>query len=229
MPVIVQSDPSNTLTTDEIERWYAIPVAIAVDVSDAACQIDPAIRPLCPPGQQPHLFGRAVTARCEPPDFGAVLYALDLLQLGDVLVIAAGGHTATAMIGEILGNHVRRRGGVGIVCDGAVRDVAQLAAWTDLSVFARAVTPRGPTSMERGEVNIAVTVGGRIVRPGDLVLGDDDGLAALDPAAARALIAAAESKREREATWLASLAQGRSVAETFGLPPAGHAPETSSS
>jgi 4-hydroxy-4-methyl-2-oxoglutarate aldolase len=129
------------------------------------------------------------------------------------------------MIGEILGNHVRRRGGVGIVCDGAVRDVAQLAAWTDLAVFARAVNPRGPISLERGEVNVAVTVGGRTVRPGDLLLGDDDGLAALDPAAARTLIAAAEAKLAREAIWLASLAQGRSVAETFGLPPAGHAPE----
>jgi regulator of RNase E activity RraA len=224
MSVIVQRRPTDTLSPDEIARWYEMPAAIVVDVSDATCQIDPAIRPLCPPGRQPRLFGRAVTARCEPPDFGAVLYALDLLQPGDVLVIAAGGHTATAMIGEILGGQVRRRGGRGILCDGAVRDVAQLAAWANLSVFAWAITPRGPTSMERGAVNVAVTVGGRLVNPGDLIIGDDDGLAALDPLAARALIVAAEAKRAREAIWIASLAEGRSAVETFGLPPAGDAP-----
>jgi regulator of RNase E activity RraA len=219
MPVTVQSRPAEAFAPGAIDRWRTIPVAVAVDVSGAACQIDPAIRPLCPAGRQPRLFGRAVTALCDPPDFGAVLYALDLLQPGDVLVIAAGGHTATAMIGEILGGHVRRRGGVGVVCDGAVRDVAQLAEWTDLSVFARAITPRGPTSLDRGAVNVPVTVGGRVVRPGDLLIGDDDGLAALDPALARAHIDAAEAKLEREAAWLASLAGGRTVAETFGLAP----------
>jgi 4-hydroxy-4-methyl-2-oxoglutarate aldolase len=96
MSVVVQRRPADTLSSDEIARWHEMPAAIVVDVSDAVCQVDPAIRPLCPPGRQPRLFGRAVTARCEPPDFGAVLYALDLLQPGDVLVIAAGGHTATA-------------------------------------------------------------------------------------------------------------------------------------
>src|SRR5262245_39974105 len=223
MSVIVQPRPTNALSPDEIARWREVPAAIVVDVSDGACQIDPAIRPLCPPGRQPRLFGRAVTARCEPPDFGAVLYALDLLEPGDVLVIAADGHSATAMIGEILGDQVRRRGGRGILCDGAVRDVARLAAWIDLSVFARAITPRGPTSNERGAVNVAVTVGGRLVSPGDLIVGDDDGLAALDPLAARTLIAAAEAKLAREAAWIASLAGGRSAVETFELPPVGDA------
>lgn len=220
MTVIIERAPADALARDEIERWRAVPVAVAVDVSDGGCQIDPAIRPLCPPGRQPRLFGRAVTARCEPPDFGAVLHALDLIRPGEVLVIAAGGDGATAMIGEILGGQLRRRGGLGIVCDGAVRDVAQLAAWPDLAVFARSITPRGPVSMERGAVNAAVTVGGRLVRPGDLIIGDDDGLAALDPPAVQAYIAAAEAKLAREAAWQAGLAAGRSAAETFGLAPA---------
>jgi regulator of RNase E activity RraA len=220
MPVIVHSRPSDSVLPAEIERWRAIPVAIAVDVSNATCQIDPTIRPLCPPGQQPRLFGRAVTAQCEPPDFGAVLYALDLLQPGDVLVIAADGNLVTAMIGEILGDQVRRRGGSGIICDGAIRDVAQLATWSNLSVFARAITPRGPVAMERGVVNATVRFGSRLVQPGDLIIGDDDGLAALDLAAIRGYIAAAEAKQAREAAWIASLTQGHTVAETFGLPPA---------
>lgn len=217
MAVLLETPPQGQLSPAEVERWRAVPVAIAVDVTDAACQIDPAIRPLLPPGRQPRLFGRALTAQCEPPDFGAVLHALDVARPGDVLVIAAGGNRTHAMIGEILGGHMRRLGCAGLVCDGAVRDVAELAGWTDFSVFTRHITPRGPTAFERGAVNAAVTLGGLLIHPGDIVLGDDDGLAALSPSLARSAIAAAEAKLAKEAEWQNSLASGRSVARTFGL------------
>ncbi|MGU3537526.1 RraA family protein [Methylobacterium sp. A54F] len=219
MPVTIHPAPADALTEAEIARWRPVPVAVAVDLARDAGQIDPALRPLNPPGRQPRLFGRAVTAFCEPPDFGAVLHAVEIVGPGDVLVIAAGGHAETAMIGEIVGGHLRRRGGCGLVCDGAIRDVAALAAWDDLPVFARWITPRGPASAERGAVNAAVVVGGRSVAPGDLVIGDDDGLVALAPATVRARIGDAEAKLAREAAWEASLAAGRSVRETFGLAP----------
>jgi regulator of RNase E activity RraA len=104
-----------------------------------------------------------------------------------------------------------------VVCDGAVRDVATLAGWDDFAVFARWITPRGPSSAERGAVNLPVVIGGRLVTPGDLVIGDDDGLVALSPATVRARIADAEATLARETDWEASLAAGRSVRETFGL------------
>lgn len=219
MPVTVHAAPPSDLLPADVDRWRAVPVAVAVDLVRDAGQIDPAIRPLLPPGRQPRLFGRAVTALCAPPDFGAVLHALDLVRPGDVLVIAAGGDAATAMIGEILGGHLRRRGGAGLVCDGAVRDVAVLAEWTDLPVFARFVTPRGPTSTDAGSVNLPALVGGCLVTPGDLLIGDDDGLVALTPAAVRARIRDAEAKLGREAEWQGKLAAGLSVAATFGLAP----------
>jgi regulator of RNase E activity RraA len=103
------------------------------------------------------------------------------------------------------------------VCDGAVRDVGTLAGWADFPVFARWITPRGPASAERGAVNLPVVVGGRLVRPGDLVIGDDDGLVALSPAVVRGRIGDAEAKLAREAEWEASLAAGHTVRETFGL------------
>lgn len=219
MTVTVYPLSASDLTSAEVEAWRGVPVAIAVDLARDIGQIDPAIRPLNPPGKQPPLFGRAVTALCEPPDFGAVLHALDIVGPGDVLVIAAAGNSEFAMIGEILGAQVRRRGGVGVVCDGAVRDVATLAAWPDFSVFARFVTPRGPTSMERGSVNLPVVVGGRLVTPGDLVIGDDDGLVALSPSAVRSRIMDAKQKQAREAAWIEDLANGRSVIEMLGLGP----------
>jgi regulator of RNase E activity RraA len=218
MPVTVRVVPTTDLSPADIDRWRPVPVAVAVDLGPDIGQIDPAIRPLLPAGRQPRLFGRAVTARCEPPDFGAVLYAMDLLEPGDVLVIGAGGHAHTAMIGEILGGQLHRRGVAGLVCDGAVRDVAALAGWTDLPVYTRHVTPRGPTAGERGAVNVPTVVGGCVVSPGDLILGDDDGLAALTPQAVRARIADAEAKLALEVRWEADLGGGRSVQGTFGLP-----------
>ena len=198
--------------------WREIPVSIAVDLARDIGQIDPALRPLNPPGQQPRLFGRAVTALCEPPDFGAVLHALEEVGPGDVLVIAAGGVREFAMIGEILSGHLRARGGAGVVCDGAVRDVATLAGFPDFAVFARHVTPRGPVGGERGAVNVPVVIGGALVAPGDLILGDDDGLVALTAQDQRERIGAAQAKVAKEAEWIAALAAGRPVAEVFGLP-----------
>jgi regulator of RNase E activity RraA len=121
------------------------------------------------------------------------------------------------MIGEILGGHLRRRGAVGLICDGAVRDVGTPGQWTDFPVFTRHITPRGLLSAEHGAINARVLFGGQRIGPGDLLMGDDDGLVALDAEALRSLIGDAEAKLRREAEWQESLAAGRSMAETFGL------------
>lgn len=223
MTVLIHPPTPSQLTDAEIGAWRSVPVAIAVDLARNSGQIDPAIRPLNPPGRQPPLFGRAVTALCEPPDFGAVVHALEIVGPGDVLMIAAAGNAEFAMIGEILGGHLRARGCVGLVCDGAVRDVATLAGWQDFSVFSRFVTPRGPASAERGAINLPVVIGGRLVSPGDLIIGDEDGLVALAPAFVRSRFADAQAKQAREAEWIANLAAGRTVVETFGLAPAQNA------
>ncbi len=216
MPVTMHS-PAFELTPAEIDRWSAIPVAIAVDLVREAGQIDPALRPLRPAGQQPRLFGQAVTVRCEAPDFGAVLLALDVIQRGQVLVIDAGGYREAAMIGDILSGHLHAKGVAGLICDGAVRDVGTLGGWDDFPVFARWINPRGPTGADRGAINLRVTVGGASVAPGDLVIGDDDGLVSLSPVQVRTLIADAEAKLARETAWTEALAAGKSAAEVFGL------------
>jgi 4-hydroxy-4-methyl-2-oxoglutarate aldolase len=226
MPVTIHTPAPRDLTEAEVARWRDVPVAVAVDQCPDGGQIDPAIRSLRPAGQQPRLFGRAVTVRCEPPDFGSVLHALDVIGPGEVLVIDAGGHRDTAMIGDILSGHLRSRRVAGVVVEGAVRDTGTLGQWDDFAVFARWITPRGPTGADRGAVNLPVVIGGCLVAPGDLMIGDDDGLIALTPALVRARIGAAEAKLAREADWIAGLASGRTAAEVFGLPPARKAPGT---
>lgn len=217
MSVKIHRASGSEISSELIERWRNVPVTVLVDMSKGTCQIDPAIRPLRAPPQQPRLFGRAVTALCAPPDFGAVLGALDLIKAGDVLVIAAQGNAEHAMIGSILGGHLRRLGAAGIICDGAIRDVAELASWDELSVYSRSITPLGPTGVSLGEVNAPVKIGGLMVHPGDIVIGDDDGLAALTPNAAQAYIDAAEAKLVLEEEWIKKLAEGKSVSEFFAL------------
>ena len=134
-------------------------------------------------------------------------------------MIDAGGYRDAAMIGDILSGHLRAKGVAGVVCDGAVRDVGTLGAWTDFPVFSRWINPRGPTGADRGTVNAPVTIGGCRVAPGDLIIGDDDGLVALSPGHVLTLIDAAEAKVSRESDWIAGLASGTSAAKVFGLAP----------
>lgn len=205
-----------TLDAGLLKRWEKVPVAVAVDM-DPGVAIDPAIRPLRPAGLQPRLFGRALVARVTPPDFGAVLHAVAMIEPGDVLVIDAGGETSHAMIGGILGEHIHRIGAAGIVCDGAVRDVAELAALDDFSVFSRSINPLGPTGATTGEVGEPVTIGGRRIASGDLILGDDDGLAALSPDDMARLIGKAEGKLALEEDWLERLRNGDAIPSVFDL------------
>ncbi len=97
-------------------------------------------------------------------------------EAGDVIVVAAGGRREIAVIGELLGGAARRKGIAGVVVDGGVRDVATIRSWPDFHMFSRWITSRGPTTMERGAVNEPIVFGDVAVSPGDLVIGDDDGL-----------------------------------------------------
>jgi regulator of RNase E activity RraA len=87
-------------------------------------------------------------------------------------------------------------------------------------MFARSVNPRGPIGAAKGAVNAPVKVGGRLINPGDLIIGDDDGLVALSAATVRTRLADAEAKLALEETWVDALTDGRSVARTFDLKPA---------
>ena len=204
------------LPADLRTAWSKVPVSVAVDFEHDA-QVDPAIRCLTRGRAPVRLFGPAFTVRCTPPDYGAVVHALDHARPGEVVVIDAGGDMRNAVIGEILGGHLRDRGCAGIVVDGAVRDIQELGGWADFPVFARGVNARGPSSKRDGVLGGPVTLGGCIVRPGDLVLGDRDGLAVLTPEIARRSLAAAQAKLAAEQEWIAALKAGRTAKEVFGL------------
>lgn len=154
------------------------------------------------------MAGTAVTARSRAGDNLTYLRALEFCRPGDVLVIDGGGDLANAAVGGILSFAAEKIGIVGLVIDGAIRDVAEIRS-REFPVYARGVTHRGPYKDGPGEINVPVQVGGMVVNPGDIVIGDQDGLMAFAPADAADLIAKARAVLEAEARTMQALREGR--------------------
>lgn len=202
---------------DEIlQSWAEIPTTIASDASGGRLLMDPTIRPLRPLGSA-RLLGPAATAWCEPGDIGAAIHVIEHAKAGDVVVIDAGASLQTAVVGEHLCGVARRRGLAGLIANGAVRDVAALAAWPDFPVFALGRTARGPVSVERGTVNDSIVCGGVPVRPHDLILGDDDGLIVIPREEAEHWLAKARERLALEQQWDRQLSAGDSMLKVFGI------------
>ncbi|WP_246648594.1 RraA family protein [Bradyrhizobium canariense] len=123
------------------------------------------------------------------------------------MVIDAGGDITNAVIGGILSFYGATIGLAGVI-DGAIRDVAEIRERT-FPIYARGVNHRGRYKDGPGAINVPVTVGGMVVRPGDLLVGDQDGLLAFAPDAARSLITNAETQRAREEATMQAMRDGR--------------------
>jgi regulator of RNase E activity RraA len=122
------------------------------------------------------LAGPALTVRTRAGDNLIIYKAIDIAEPGDILVIEAGGVTDRAVMGEIVYHHAQAKGIAGMVIDGCIRDGAEIAAGT-LPVFAKGFAHPGPYKNGPGEIRGPVSVGGTVVRNGDLVVGDADGVA----------------------------------------------------
>jgi len=153
------------------------------------------------------LTGTALTIRTRPGDNLAIHRAFDFCRPGDVLVIDGGGDLNQALMGEIMATFAQSLGVQGLVIDGAIRDVGALRE-RDFPVYARGVTHRGPYKNGPGEINVPVSVGGMVVHPGDIIVGDEDGVVAIAPADVDAVIEGARQQHAKEAAALASIANG---------------------
>ena len=219
MPTRIHEPATFRLPRAVIERWAKVPASVAADLFAGLTVVDPAIRPLRPFAGGKRLVGSAVTAWCEGTDYGAVHHAITVAEAGDVIVVEAGGRNNPAIIGELLGGAARVKRIAGVVVNGAVRDSARLAEWPDFPVFTRWVTPRGPSSMDRGSVNQPISFGGVLVAPRDLILGDDDGLVVIPHGEAEATLEAALARVKAEQEWGRELATERTTVDVFKVPP----------
>ena len=153
------------------------------------------------------MAGVALTVQTRPGDNLFVHKAIDMAEPGDVVVVDAGGDTTNSIVGEIMMMIARRNGAVGFVIDGAVRDVAAFRA-AGFPVFTRGANHRGPYKDGPGRINMPVNIGQMVVHPGDLVIGDADGLLALRPEEAETVIGHAEAQLAKESEIMASIEDG---------------------
>jgi regulator of RNase E activity RraA len=153
------------------------------------------------------ILGRAFTVRTRPGDNLMVHKAIDAAQPGDVIVVDAGGDMSNAIIGEIMVGWAARRCLGGFVIDGAIRD-SETIGQGDFPVYARGVAHRGPYKDGPGAINVPVTVDGMVVLPGDLLVGDSDGLLAIRPDEAPAIAARVRAIAESEAQVLKDIERG---------------------
>ena len=187
-----------------LELLRGIPTPILSDNMARMFAAGPGLRPYHRGGP---LLGSALTVRTRPGDNLMVHKAIDLAQPGDVIVVDAGGDLTNAIVGEIIVALAQRRGAAGLVVDGALRDVDAIAA-SDFPVYARGVTHRGPYKDGPGEINVVVTVGGQAIAPGDVIVGDADGVLAIPRSEAPRVAELARAQMDREAAMLRAIADG---------------------
>jgi len=121
------------------------------------------------------LVGLACTVKVYPGDNLMLHKALDVAKPGDIIVIDTGGNYTNALLGDLISNKAKHRGIAGFVIDGLIRDLPGVIE-TGLPVFARGVTPLGPLHRGPGELNYAISCGGIVVNPGDIIVADSNGI-----------------------------------------------------
>ncbi|MDR3588739.1 MAG: RraA family protein [Negativicutes bacterium] len=181
--------PDKTL----VEAFRGVPVANIADNMYRHSCIDAKIRPM----NKFPLLGPAFTVKSRTADNLLLHKAIDMAQPGDVIIVDCQGDTVNSVIGELMISWAARRGIAGIVVDGAIRDVDALENMK-LSVYAAGVTPKGPFKDGPGEINVPVSCGGIVVNPGDIIVGDGDGVVVISPKDAQEVLAKARAMQAKE-------------------------------
>jgi RraA family protein len=189
----------------ELARQFLdVPVA---NVSDCMSRMTAGGARLRPYHAGGRMAGPALTVKTRPGDNLMIHKALQMLQPGDVLIVDGGGELTNSLIGEImLGDAIVRQAG-GVVINGAIRDAGEIAEMS-MPVFAAGVTHRGPYKDGPGEINVPIAIDGMVIEPGDLVIGDEDGVLCVPYDDVAGLLAAARAKQATEATMIAAIKNG---------------------
>jgi regulator of RNase E activity RraA len=189
---------------DVVERFARLPVA---NVSDSMSRLTAGGARLRPRHGGGGMAGPALTVKAPPGDNLMFHKAISLAAPGDVIVIDAGGDLTNALMGEMMLMQITKRGAAGVVINGAIRDAGYIREQA-LPVFAAGITHRGPYKNGPGEINVPVAIDGMVIAPGDLVLGDEDGVLCVPFDQVEAVLKAATAKYDAEQKQIANIQAG---------------------
>jgi 4-hydroxy-4-methyl-2-oxoglutarate aldolase len=187
-----------------VERLSRLGIATVHEAMGRIGLMKPYIRPIYAGAQ---VCGPAVTVLLHPGDNWMMHVAAEQLRPGDVVVAACSADCTDGFFGDLLATSFRARGAMGLVIDGGCRDIKDLARM-QFPVFSKAICAKGTIKATVGSVNVSVICAGAIVNPGDVVIGDDDGVVIVPAALALATADAAEKREQNEVQKRQKLAAG---------------------
>jgi 4-hydroxy-4-methyl-2-oxoglutarate aldolase len=206
---------SGTLSPEQVDVIHRLGAATIYEAQGQCGAMDSGIKPL-----DPSFFvaGRALTVDAKPADNLILHYAITIAKPGDVLVVDAKGFLEAGPWGDVMTFAAQRAGIAGLVIDGSVRDSSAIVA-AGFPVFSRGVCMKGTEKKQPGRVNVGILCGGVEVKPGDIVVGDRDGIMVISAADLEQSIALAIKREEKEVASRKALAQGKTTVELLGLGP----------
>lgn len=188
-----------------IEALLGLPTSVIGDVMGGRLIGTTALRPV---NRSPvTVCGNAFTVRVRGGDNLLIHKALDLIEPGDVLVVDGEGDTTRALVGEIMMTSAQLRGALAFVMDGAVRDIDAFEEHS-FPCWSRGVSLRGPYKEGPGSINVQVSIGGLLINPGDVVIGDSDGVIAVPRDLALQVATLANAKVHQEKDTIAAIKAG---------------------
>ncbi len=190
-----------------LRAYRGAPTGFVTDSHNGQGCLDYRIKPIDP---SMTICGPALTCYCSPTDNLAAMAALDFAKKGDVIVIAARNDQTAAVIGDRWAMWAKKVGVAGIVCDGLVRDIVGLLQ-VGIPVFARGLAPNSGFKHGPGEINTRVSCGGIAVDPGDIVVGDRDGVVVVPRADAGTVAARLAEVRKKEVALDAAVRRASSM------------------
>ena len=199
-----------------LKRRRAVPVELALqfigvpvsNVSDCMSRLFGGGAHLRPMHSGRPMSGPALTVRTRPGDNLMIHKALQMAAPGDIIVVDAGGDLTNAVIGDLVVGVAIQRGLGGFVINGAIRDARALREG-DFPIFAAGVTHRGSYKDGPGEINVPIAIDGMVIEPGDLIIGDDDGVLCVPFDHVQSVLAAARKKADVEAVKAKAIAAGQ--------------------
>lgn len=190
-----------------VARAAGLAASALADVGGRRGTLDSRIQPL---SRAQRMAGPAFTVEVRPGDNLMIHAAIMLAQPGDVLVVDGKGDTTCALMGSIMVTACRKRGLAGVVLDGAHRDSEEILA-LGVPLYSVGSNPNGPTKNVPGRINWPISCGGIAIAPGDLIVGDGDGVVVVERERAASLSALADKKVKEERARIADIAAGRDI------------------